>query len=347
MAERNVIKHPLQKPFAPRRLFASSLVRLLIGAVSIGTVDLSLASSPNALSIPLTPGLIVYADSGNAVQGGFIMAVNPVTHEPAVLASGDLLQMPFDLVFDAGGALIISDSGRLIRIDPDTHAQTNLFDSPQPTLGSPFGIVVDASGCILVANGEGIVQVNPTTHQVKKVSAPGELRGPIAVALANNGDMVVLDHANPPAIVRISQATGERTIITQGGKFKNPQAMAISGNDIYVTDVATPDGNFGVGLVLHVDALNGHQKVAAEKGFLVQPVGIVIEADGQLIVGDPYTVNPRSPDPANGGYDGAIIRINPMTRKQTLICRGNGSAVNPRGVAVVPQSKVSMRAVGK
>jgi len=348
MAERNVIKRDrFPKAIVSRRVFASSLVRFLTKAVLFGTLGLSPASNPNAFSSPLAPGLIVYADSGNAVQGGFIMAVNPVTHESTVLASGDLLRMPFDLVFDAGGALIVSDSGRLVRIDPDTHAQTNLLDSPQATLGSSFGIVVDASGQILVANGEAIVQVNPTTHEVKKVSTPGEFRSPIGVALATNGDLLVLDRANPPAIVRISQATGERTIITEGGKLKSPQAMAISRDDIYITDVATPDGNFGIGLVLHVDAITGHQKVLSEKGFLVQPVGIVIEADGQLIVGDPYTVNPKSPDLPDGGYDGAIIRINPLTRKQTLLCRGHGGTVNPRGVAIVPQPKVSVTAVGK
>ena len=127
-------------------------------------------------------------------------------------------------------------------------------------------------------------------------------------------------------------------MISRGGRLKNPQALAVAGDDIYVTDVATADGNFGIGLVLHVDANTGKQKVISEQGLLVGPVGIAIEEDRQLIVGDPYTINPKSSDLADGGYDGAIIRINPVTHKQTLIARGRGSIVNPRGIVIVPNS---------
>jgi len=37
-----------------------------------------------------------------------------------VIASGGLLRMPFGVVIDADGQIIVSDSGRLIRIDPET-----------------------------------------------------------------------------------------------------------------------------------------------------------------------------------------------------------------------------------
>jgi hypothetical protein len=57
-----------------------------------------------------------------------------------------------------------------------------------------------------------------------------------------------------------------------------------------------------------------------------------VASDGQLIVADPYTINPQSPEL----YDGAIIRIDPATGAQTLVTRGRGSFTNPCGVAVVP-----------
>jgi hypothetical protein len=43
-------------------------------------------------------------------------------------------------------------------------------------------------------------------------------------------------------------------------------------------------------------------------------------------------MNPESPDL----FDGGVIRINPMTGEQTLLARGEGGFVNPRGIAIVP-----------
>ena len=104
----------------------------------------------------------------------------------------------------------------------------------------------------------------------------------------------------------------------------------MAGNDVYVTDVATADGNFGVGRVIHVDARTGEQSVVSEGDLLVGPVGIAVEADGQLVVSDPYTMNPESSDL----FDGAVLRINPATGEQTLLARGEGGFVNPRGIAI-------------
>jgi len=117
-----------------------------------------------------------------------------------------------------------------------------------------------------------------------------------------------------------------------GGRYlRNQQSIVAEGADIYVTEVATADGNFGVGRVIHVDSRTGAQKVVSEGGYLVGPVGIAVDASGQIVVGDPYTINPESPDL----YDGGIIRIDPLTGSQTLIARGHGSFVNPRGLAIV------------
>ena len=103
---------------------------------------------------------------------------------------------------------------------------------------------------------------------------------------------------------------------------------------ISVTDAATADGNFGIGRIIGVAARTGEETIVEEAGFLCGPVGIAVDEEGQLIVGDPYTINLDSPD----RFDGGIIRINPTTQEQTLIARGEGSFVNPRGVAIVPSS---------
>ncbi len=112
--------------------------------------------------------------------------------------------------------------------------------------------------------------------------------------------------------------------------------IAVNGNDIYVTGLKGQDQNFGTGQVTHVDAQTGDQRMVSQGEYLVRPVGIAVDNDGQLIVADPYTINPQSPDLSSGGYDGAVIRIDPTTGGQTPIARGQGSFVNPCGVAVIP-----------
>src|SRR5688572_22730092 len=93
------------------------------GAVSEGAPGP--AESP--LGTGLKPGEIFYADSGNAVEGGFIIKVDPATGGQTVVSSGGNLVQPFDVKLDAQGRLIITDTGlpgALIRIDPATGQQT-------------------------------------------------------------------------------------------------------------------------------------------------------------------------------------------------------------------------------
>jgi hypothetical protein len=289
----------------------------------------------------LNPGDIVYADSGNAVDGGFVVKVDPTTGLETVISSGGYLQMPFAPLVDANGKIVVSDSGRLIRIDPDSGMQNILVDNSQGSLGLPYGISLNGSGQILAANLQSIVQVDPLTQQIRTVSTGGSFRYPLGVTMAANGELFVLNMAFPAQIVRVNPQNGGQKVVSQGGFLNHPQGITLSGADIFVTDVATPDGNFGVGRVIHIDAHTGNQTIVSEGNSLVGPVGIAVDENGQVIVGDPYTVNPQSPDLADGGYDGAIIRIDPATGLQTVLARGQAGFVNPRGVAIVPGTVTS------
>lgn len=84
------------------------------------------------LESPLQAGDIVYADSVNASEGGFIVKVDPVTGEQTIRSSGGELIQPFDVVLDVQGQIIASDSGhccRLMRIAPATGEQTVVANS--------------------------------------------------------------------------------------------------------------------------------------------------------------------------------------------------------------------------
>jgi sugar lactone lactonase YvrE len=285
--------------------------------------------------VVLKPGDILYADSGNAIEGGFIVKVDPQTGEETVVASGGYLRMPFAVTVDANGQVIASDSGRLIGIDPATGSQRILADNSSGTLGYPCGIAMDRSAHLLAANLQAVVQVDCAAGQIQTDAAGGNFLYPLGVAVGdNNNSQYVLNMAFPPQIIRVN-AGGVQKVISTGGLLKAPQAIAIQGNDIYVTDVATSDGNFGIGRVIHIDAHTGTQNVAAEGRNLIGPVGIAVDANGLLIVGDPYTANPDN----NGSLDGAIIRIDPtadLDSNQFVVARGNADHVNPRGVAIIP-----------
>jgi sugar lactone lactonase YvrE len=304
-----------------------------LSAICAAVIGLTAFAQTEAVGqAALNTGDIVYVDSGDAITGGLVIKVDPATGEQSVISAGGLLSLPFDVAVGANGQIVVSDSGRLISIDAATGAQTLVADNSQGTLGSPYGIAFYGDD-IVAANLQSLIAVDPATAQVQTVSTGGNFQYPMGVTVGGNGDMYVINMASVPQIVRVNPQNGGQKVISKGGYLKGPQSITMAGDNLYVTD--TTDGSFGTGRVIQINARTGKQRVVSEGGNLVGPVGISVDAAGQLVVGDAYTVNPQSPDIASGGFDGAIIRINPATGAQTIMARGQGSAVNPRGLAIV------------
>ena len=321
-----------------RREFVASLGKMLSAAASFGIVAQTFGSSGPESGTNLEPGDYVCTDSGNAIEGGFVLNVDHITHDLTVIASGGYLKNPYGVVIDASGQIIVSDtSGRIIRIDPKTRAQKIIADA-SPKLLSPYGIALDSEGKLLVVNCRDVLKIDPLTGDIRVISSGRKLVCPIAVAVADNGYLFVADRAKHAQVVRIDPKNGDQKVLPKGPYLGVPQGIAVQGNNIYVTVVATPDGNPGKGRVVQVDARTGKQQRVSEGDWLRCPIGIAIAANGQLIVSDPDTINPGSPDIRDGGYDGAIIQVDLASRTQTVIARGRGSYVNPRGVAIVPTS---------
>jgi sugar lactone lactonase YvrE len=292
----------------------------------------------------LQAGDIIYADSGNAIEGGFIVKVDPDTGEQTVLSSGGDLIRPFDVVLDAQGQIIASDSGRCCRltcIAPATGLQTVVANNSPPMLGLPYGLTVAGNGDVLIANGEAIVRVNPVTGETRIVTSGGASFHPLGVTVSAEGDLFVLNRASPSEILRVHPIHGTRKVVSRGGLLRDPRAIVAKDNFIYVTDVAADNGDFGLGRVIRVDARTGAQSIVSEGGFLVGPVGIALEDDGQIVVGDPYTINPAS----NDLFDGGVVRIDPVSGAQTLIARGYGGMANPCGLTVVPGQRSAKNGV--
>jgi len=247
----------------------------------------------------------------------------------SVVSRENRLMQPFGIAVRKNGEFVVSDTGcmGLLGVNPVNGDQRMIACGG--ILGVPFGIATERDGMILVANGQMLLRVNPETGVPAVVSYANIFQVPVAVAVADNGEIYVLDALG--AVVRVNPINGNQTLVASGGLLKRPQGIAVKGNSLYVTDVATADMNFGSGVVIQIDITTSKQTVLSRDQHLVGPIGIAIEANGDLIVGDPYTINDQSVDK----FDGAIIRIDKNTGAQELIARGSENFVNPRGVAVV------------
>jgi len=292
--------------------------------------------------IQLAPGDIVYTDSGDAIQGAFIVKLDPQTRQETVISRGGYLGSwgyPVGVVVDRNGQLIVANEGCLLRIDPTTGHQTLIQDT-RTTPGGFWGVALGRNGDVFVASGTAILRVNPLTGKTRVVSSDGYFTIVLSVAEGKSGDLFVTNVRYDAVsggwvgeIIRVHHHNGRQTLVAQGGYLNYLRGIAVDGDDIYVTDMATADQNFGIGRVTHVDARTGVQRFVSQGENLVCPVGIAVDEAGQLIVADPYTINPRSRDL----FDGAILRIDPVTGDQTLVVRGSGSTVNPCAVAIVPK----------
>src|SRR5882724_1763407 len=194
-----------------------------------------LVMQPRAMSqvpaVQLNPGDIVYTDSGDAINGGFVIKVDS-NKVQTVIASGGNLRMPFGVVVDSNGQIMVSDSGRLIHIDPKTQIQTVIADNSAGKLGSPYGIDIDLSGQVLAANAQALVRVDPASGQTTVVSSGTNFRAPLGVAVAENGEIYVANVAFPGQIVRVNSQNGSQKVIASGQYLNSPRSIAIQGNDI-------------------------------------------------------------------------------------------------------------------
>src|SRR2546423_3265563 len=78
-----------------RREFVASLGKMLTAAASFGIVAQTLGSSGPESGTNLEPGDYVCTDSGNAIEGGFVLNVDHITHDLTVIASGGYLKNPY------------------------------------------------------------------------------------------------------------------------------------------------------------------------------------------------------------------------------------------------------------
>ncbi len=272
---------------------------------------------------------------GAVVVGAGVLG-NPVANgNSALVAQGQMLVEPFGICVGAKGEVFTSDLGCRRVIGIDLAKGTQRMVASGGMMGVPFGIAAERDGHLLIANSQWLLRIDQQTGAQSVLASGGYLSAPLAVAVSDRGDIFVVDALG--LVVRVDPKTGAQTLLTAGGLLERPQGIAIKGNNLYITDVATLDGNFGVGRIVHVDASSGVQTAVAQGGSLVGPVGIAIESNGQIIVADPYTINPASVNL----FEGGIVRIDPATGSQELLARGGQGFGNPWCVAMIHHTIVA------
>lgn len=140
------------------------------------------------------------------------------------------------------------------------------------------------------------------------------LVGHAAAVTLNPGDIVV---ANAGNVVVIDPQTGNVTIVAccVSGAF----GIALDANG----DIIVSDRFFAS--IIRIDPDTGSQTTISSGGLLLQPVGLAIAGNGDILVADM--------DTCCGPGTGNIVRVNPITGIQTLVSSG-GDFVDPVGIDI-------------
>ena len=218
--------------------------------------------------------------------------------------------------------------------------------------GAAASVVLKLGDILVTEPGTASISVIDATTGMKTVIVQGGLLSPahktIGVAFAPDGDVIAVHRAN--GLIRVNPATGEQNVLSQGGHFKDPWAIAIDKNTgyIYVADSGydqdRPEIN-EAGKIIRVDPASGAQVLIASGSpcnvypanvacqnttsagsYLTHPYGIAIDythVPVTLVVADMSSFNGK----------GAIIRIQPVAGGAQTLVWGPASASPPPQVA--------------
>ena len=176
------------------------------------------------------------------------------------------------LAFDQSGHLVVGDSATrdVYRFDEQRvpHALTG------GKIGIPMGIAVAKDGSLFVSDLE-LKQIVRILVDSKNVEVVATVAAPTGLALAANGDVLVVCRAKDP--VRRVTAAGEVSVVVSGTPFGFAQDIAVDGEGkIFITDGYAK-------AIFSVTSGGALTKILAGDP-LVHPVGICRSGDVMLVV---------------------------------------------------------------
>ena len=371
------------------------VVRIEPTAVLPAPVQAAVGALSNPRGIVLDPGGDAFITNPTTDE---ITRIDTVTGAGSAASASGLIQFPTGLVRDPNGDLVVADSGtggsRILRINPQTGAQTQLAGAPPPPLPSnslPFMVLRDieidpAADCstpqacsfLVIDSGARKVftvdatiaydPLHPNTNVTEWAACPGFL-SPRGIAVEAGGSVLVSDFT-AKKVFRIQQSPVPRVcselatrsallgpwdvdVVGPLSPFVPGNLLVAGGTDNHVYRVnpgtnaitdAWPSLSFTVPvavtrelngnyLVLEDDVLedrivrvdsNGVKTTVSHFPEPVELVGIVVQADGEILVTD------REND--------QLVGVDPGTGVQTVVDDAEGTAdqflVNPAGLAL-------------
>lgn len=196
-------------------------------------------------------------------------------------------QEPVDVAIDPKGEVVVLDSTTDFLKVFSPHG-TPLRQIGGPALGAyhPRGLAIDPSGNIFIADagGANLIELAPNGSVIAKLGQrgnnPGQIAEPVGVAVATDGTLFVTDTANN----RLSHFGPTFTYIQgwalpKSASVIGPHVAVLPDRSILVSD--PPNSR-----VIHLDPSGQLVDQLGGPGELNQPVGITVDAQGNIYVAD-------------------------------------------------------------
>ncbi len=238
---------------------------------------------------------------------------------------------------------LVGGSGSLIRIDPQTGAQT-VFTQGQ--FSFVLGITFDGRGDIIVAdNVSGVFRVDRDTGETVQLS---QMKGTTDVAVERSGNLVVtVEAASGGGVWRINPGTGQANLVSSGGHLVEQFGTTVAGDgSIFVAD-------WRAHKVIRIDSSiaddghGGNQTVVSSGGHLAgqipivgQPADIAFARDGSLLAtanDGIIQIDPSIPDDGQGGNQ---TLVSPGTSWSRLAMGENETAFTTQLALIISGSPI-------
>lgn len=196
------------------------------------------------------------------------------------------LATPRAVAWDPAGRIYVSDkSARIQRFDVSGRFVRG-WSTPANELGAPTGLALTPAGDLLVADAHyhRILRYTPEGELAGQFGSegdgPGEFLYPVGIAVAKDGTIFVSEYGGND---RIQVFTAEWRPLRQWGRygeeqgeFKRPQALALSGDRLYVADAANHR--------IQVFTLEGD--FVSSWGGVRYPYSAAVDPEGRILVAE-------------------------------------------------------------